>query len=556
MPTPIENFNLVEGVNLDDSQFTESEILAAQSVVRQYLGDKYYDLDLSELSSLNDLVVRPLAQVFLLVGKLVSEFAKTNTLSSALASASSSDKIVDALLSNFSVSRRNGNPSSGRVKITFLGSQSSVSIPKSTVFSTIDGLTYSPATDIVAAETPTTEGQIQLHADVTGTQTFAVVPVVASAPGLKYNVEQYTPLSVSPVPFQMISAVAFSKFSGGDDSETNQQVIARLLPAMSARNLASPMAIEQTLRDAFPSIQQISVHGINSPLMSRNSHNVFSIKAGCMCDVYVKTSSFFEDYSVSKIADPIVAGSAAAELFPRHIGKYAVKLSRYDIPGSYGITYITPQEDSVVGGYPIVERLRSFNKKAADGTTENDITLVSEGAYSSFGEEYAVFDTGSVADTEIGVTVHADALPDIRQIQEFVNSAGAQTAMVDTLVRAVIPCVVETSEIKVRAAVGSVTAEDLQSAVIGYINSADPKTGSVRIDGIVQVLRSNPAVISVDTPIRITGTVMCPDASYSSVSFSTESSLEIPADLSMGYGPQNIGFFARSSTIPLTVIEV
>ena len=68
---PIESFNLVEGVNLDDTSFSKEEILAAQAIIRQYVSDRYKDLDLSELASLHDLVVRPLAQVFLVVKKLI-----------------------------------------------------------------------------------------------------------------------------------------------------------------------------------------------------------------------------------------------------------------------------------------------------------------------------------------------------------------------------------------------------------------------------------------------------------------------------------------------------
>lgn len=558
MSTPIENFNLVEGVNIDDSQFTEAEILASQAIIRQYLSDKYSDLDLSQLSSLNDLVIRPLSQVFLVIQKLILDFSKTNTLSDAInLPASSSEAIVDALLSNFSISRRSGSVATGKVKVMVNGSPSSVAFSQSTTFTTMDGLVFSPTASFVAAMSPVSSDQLQLYPDASGTQSFALVPVTASSAGSKYNLEQYTPFTVSPAPFQMVAATAFAKFSGGDDSETSQEVVSRLIPALSARNLASPLAIEQTLRDQFPSIQQIAIHGIDSTLMTRNSHNVFGIKSGCMCDVYVKTSSFVEDYAFPKIATKIVAGTPSASMFPSHVGKYVVKVSASDAPGNYGVTAITPQEDSVIGGYSILARSRSFNRYATSGIIENGIATVSEGTYSPYGEEYVAFDAnGETALSEVGVTVHVDTLPYIKEIQSFVNGDGAQTALVDTLVKAVVPCVVETSEIKVRVKIGSVTAEELQDAVIAYINSVDPKTNTVRIDGIISVLRANENVISVDAPILIVGNVLCVDQNYTSKKFSTESILEIPTDLELGYGPQNIGFFARSSTIPLTIIEV
>ena len=79
MSTAIENFNLVPGVNLNDSLFTPEQITEAQSKVRQYLSDMYSDLDFSELSSLNDLNVRPTAQIYLIIQQLIQQFAATNT---------------------------------------------------------------------------------------------------------------------------------------------------------------------------------------------------------------------------------------------------------------------------------------------------------------------------------------------------------------------------------------------------------------------------------------------------------------------------------------------
>ena len=47
MALPIENFNLIEGINLDDSSFSTEEINEAQALVRQYIADRYQDLDFS-----------------------------------------------------------------------------------------------------------------------------------------------------------------------------------------------------------------------------------------------------------------------------------------------------------------------------------------------------------------------------------------------------------------------------------------------------------------------------------------------------------------------------
>ena len=563
MATPIENFNLVEGVNIDESQFTQAETLSAQSLIRQYVSDKYVDLDLTELSSLNDLVIRPLTQVFLVIKKLIEDFSKTNTLYEAVnLPETASNNIVDALLSNFSIYRRNGNLSTGKIKVNIQGAPSSVSFPQEMTFTTVDGLVFNPQSEFVAAETPTSATQLKLYTDETGTQSYALVPVAADSDGSAYNVEQYTPFTVDPISFNLVTATAFSRFTGGDDSETNEQVINRLIPALSTRNLASPVAIEQTLRDNFPSIQQISIHAINSPLMTRNSHNIFGIKAGCMCDVYVKTSSSLDEYYVGATASLITTASEYADL-QGYLGKYVVRVTNDEklgpcIPGLYEVSRVTSQESGVFGTYPILLNQRGYGNLSINSQQENYLFDVKEATYSSYANALIVFDPMLGYGTPVpslAVNVYALALPDIQRIQSYVNEGGTQTALVDTLVKAVVPCFIETSEIKVSVKTGTVKAEQLKDLLIRYISSVDPKNDTIRIDGLILALKDNENVISVNTPILITGTVLAPDRNMTNVSFSTESILEVPTRLDLGFSRTNIGFFTRGENVPLTIIE-
>ena len=560
MATSIANFNLVHGINIDDSQFDASDILAAQAIVRQYLEDTYVDLDFSQLSSLNDLNVRPMSQIFLVLQKLIQEFNKTNTLSKVIDSPSTANSaIVDALLSNFSISRTAGKTATGFIKITISGTPSSVLIPSSYVFTTVDGISFSPSSDFVASTTPIVAGQTKLYVDASGTQSFAIVPASATSVGAQFNIPQYTPLSSSSNIYNFVSAAAFSAFSGGSDTESDTAVISRLIPALSARNLSSPLSIDQTLRDKFLYIQQISVQGIDGPLMTRNSHNIFGIKSGCFCDIYVKTSTSVTETALSKTAVKIVSGDPATSDFQDYIGKYLVRVDVGDAPGFYDVSRITPGATNLLGTYTILKKKRGVDPTTTSGRVLNSVTLVSEGFYSPYGYEYVVFDPiidPNPSGNSLLVTVYVVGLPGIGDIQSYVDNGSSQVALVDTLVRASIPCFVSTSEIKVRIKSGATTAAALQTGVISYINLIDPKTDSVRTDGIIANLYSNPAVLSVDVPILITGTVLAPDANSTEVQFTTQSTLNVPTNQALGFGAGNIALFAQSSSVPLTIIEV
>lgn len=561
MATPIENFNLIEGINLDDSSFSPEEILEAQSLVRQYIGDKYKDLDFSELSSLNDLVIRPTAQMLLIFRRLIINFAETNTLSKALESgANSSSAIVDALLSNFSLSRRFGSVASGKIKLVIDGTPSSINITNILEFSTIDGLRFVPQQSYVASSSPTSAEELKIIHDSSQRQSTIIVPAVAVDSGSNYNVEQYTPFTISSTnAFQLISASAFSNFSGGSNDETNPEIINRLIPALSARNLASPLAIEQTLRERFPAIQQIAIHGVNSKNMTRNSHNIFGIKTGCFCDVYVKTASFFEEIVTEKIAEKIQWADPDMPELSNYIGKYLVKINREDAPGYYKVNRVTLNDDNIFGSYLILDSFKHINTSSLDGTNQNYINNITEGNYSSFIEEYIVFDPiddPNPSGTSLTVKIYFEGLPQIKAIQDFVNGDDAQTALVDTLVRACVPCLIQLSEVKVKVKSETISAEKIQSMIVDYINSIDPKSQEIRADGIISALKTDSNIVSVDTPLLITAKVISPDENNTVVEVFSESTLVVPERLDLGFSKDNIGFFCRKSDIPVTVIEI
>ena len=211
MSDPIENFNLVQGINLDDSNFSKQEILESQLIIRQYLSDRYLDLDFSELSSLNDIVIRPMSQIFLVLKSLIQQFSKTNTLLGALElKSNASDKIVDAILSNFSTTRNEGNIATGRAKILVPPNLTSIVISKSTTLETTNGLQFSAVDNYVATTNPSKSTDLKIYKDPNlSSSSFVLLPVIATEPGTKYNIQEYTPFSVKNLSSSRMNLIPF-----------------------------------------------------------------------------------------------------------------------------------------------------------------------------------------------------------------------------------------------------------------------------------------------------------------------------------------------------------
>ena len=98
------------------------------------------------------------------------------------------------------------------------------------------------------------------------------------------------------------------------------------------------------------------------------------------------------------------------------------------------------------------------------------------------------------------------------------------------------------------------TAEDIQSNVVDYINSVEPKKENIRIDGLISSLKQNEGIISIDTPILIAAKIL--SAGKDIVETFTESILVIPERRDLGFDRNNVCFYCRRSDIPVTLIEV
>jgi len=547
MSDPIENFNFVEGVNLNDSKFTPEQINQTQEFVRQYLEDRYQNLDFSPISGLNDSVVRPAAQLILISRGFIEEYNKSRTLYDALNN-EGNENIVDAILSNFLVSRRIGNKSTGSIKINIENYDINQNISLSSWFTTTDGLRFSPQRDYTATSGATGILDTEIFQSNVGNSGYFIIDVVAENVGEAYNIKKNIQLDYDGSIDGLISAVSLDQFSGGESNETNQSIYNRIISSLSARNMTSPLAIDQSIRDNFPSTLTTSTHGVSSPYMKRNSHNVFGVKSGCSCDVYIKNSYAPKTKEIHAVASRIEEGDALAGDDNEFAGNFVVTINKNDFPGHYEVTRVKPiSSNKIIGSYEIIKKTR----KITDLQAQNELHTVSEAAYSRYSSTDVIFaESPSTELDEISVTCEVSGLEGIGDIQDFANSGGSQTALIDTLIKACVPCFISIEPITVKVTADStVTSSAIVSEISSYILGVDPSVDRLRSDIIISKILSMDGVTGVDLPIRINAAILVPSEEPETISVSTISTLVIPSLPGKFVGPETVGFFVKEGNI-------
>jgi hypothetical protein len=553
MTSPLTSLGFTPGQNLNLSRFTDSEIQAAESLVSQYLLDTFPTMDFAKGSTLYDIVVRPTAAIYL-ISRLEWESLKaTQSLRGVISNPElASDDVVNAILSNFQITRKAGSAAAGYARMVFSRGVSQA-IQSSLIFRTQDGLEFKPAGAFRLIDSVVEETDIQLVANGVS-QYVAIVPLRAVMHGAKYQISDGTPFTVNVQSSAFVSAAAFGNFSGGSDDETNADLINRLPEAMATKNLASRLSVSATIKDRFPNIVDVSTQGAFDPAMTRNAHNVLNVKVGGFADIYVKALSGVSVRSLSLNASRISLDTEAKN------ATYLAAIGRDMVPGIYFARSVRTDVSSI-SGFLITDQVRGLDMSPlSGGRPTNLVPLVVEGAFSRYQTLDVIFvvdydeSTGQTIEDQLAETmpVIVDAVftEQIEQIQDMVSDRESGIILADYLVKAAIPCFVHLPLIRVKAQSYDV-ATDIRLEIYNYINKL--RMGApLSIDEMVVRIRSVPGVSGVALPLFATGEILCPSGDILDVR--SDGDLEIPYKPHLGVVPQNTTFLVELAEIDIEVI--
>ena len=404
-------------------------------------------------------------------------------------------------------------------------------------------------TTVNGTPSPSNSIDVQLYSsDSTNTQWYFIVPVTAAGSGSTYILvgqPQFT--MADPIP-NLISIFAFGGFNNAVNQETNDQLIARIPNALSAKNLVSRSSLNSVLKDKFPQVTSVGVAGFGDPALRRGADNVFGIKTGGVADVWVRTSPYPLTRSFT-ITAAKTSNTVSGDVF-----EFVVPSNLF--PGNYFVSAVNDigQPSNVAGSYQILSQSNSVQQGSGHIISSSD-----QGAYSAYQVSTVTF---LVPPTTGGAPVYTSSTqafvvqvmgcPDIDVIQNYVSDPSIRPAGMDYLVRSAIPCFVSFSPITVYGQ----SSTDVNSVVINISDYVNGLTAgqSISVDAVVNTIRNVTGVTRVELPITVSGRIMCPDGTYIDV-FSNDI-LEVPINTQKQISPDTVGFFVSTDNIPVSSILI
>jgi len=232
-----------------------------------------------EGSAIRDLAVKPLTG---LLAPYTTELESIRDQLSFANLENLDEDAADSLASNLFVTRKSGDVSTGVVRVYF-EEPVITSIPAEVEFISQQGYRYYTIQEIsLTAEEMSLNFENGLY--------YIDVLVEAEKVGAEYNIpEGSITRTTSPMPNGVVAILNPNSFSGGDNSETNEELKARIETAITVRDLVTKKGIHFVLPERFTFIDDIRAIGFRDPEMLRDE--IFGYHIGGKVDIYVKTSN-------------------------------------------------------------------------------------------------------------------------------------------------------------------------------------------------------------------------------------------------------------------------
>jgi hypothetical protein len=458
--------------------------------------------------AVNALVVRPAAALLEAAKQAFAGAGNHSNLALLLNGESDqSRELLDEFSENYCVTRRIGAKASGRIRLVF-GGDGYRTIGLTTQFSA-NGITFlsgSIRQASPAGQQNLSGGEVFRKMPDESGYFFFDISVTAKNNGSAGNLVRGAELAmVDPLP-GFIRAVVLETFTGGEDDETNESLIRRMVLGVSAKVLSSRVNMRAALLERFPDIRDSSVIGSGDPEMTRDKHSVFPGSTGGYADWYVGTTRQLA--TMDYVTDQITPMFHSPEGW---IG-YAVYITGDQIPCLYSVLSVQNEETLE---YLVIDQqgclLRDGVLPSVSGVREDSnapmIYEDAEGVFSAY--SYAAVQIRSRTPlTKVRVT--ASYAPQITEIQNWVLTSGQSPLGLDILVKAAIPTTIRFSAV-LHTPAGENTADSispLQNLIAEHINHL-PFNGLLAVSGLLALLHNNlPAGSFVTIPALFAQTLL------------------------------------------------
>ena len=228
------------------------------------VGEEFPDLDFSDRSSLHDLLLFPSAVILQPNRDLLRVIARNVNLRNFQVM---TEEELDALASNFLITRRAGDRARG-VQRVFFRQARPVQIGQAASFFDDLGNRFVPT-----AFTSATQSQIEANVYSSTGEFYLDVPVMAVVEGAEGEAVAGSVTRVQGIA-GATRTVNEKSFSAARDPDSNTELYARLLEGVTNRDLVKAPAIATAIKNAFSSVRAVEVVGFGDEAMTRDTVGV------------------------------------------------------------------------------------------------------------------------------------------------------------------------------------------------------------------------------------------------------------------------------------------
>jgi hypothetical protein len=553
------------------TQQSSELVFAKEELIVAFLQEAFPNLDLSPGTALRDIVVRMYAHLETRIQEQIDLAQISSSLLEISKNPEAADDIqVERLLSNYNVTRSQGSVASGKLRL-FLSAAQSTIIGVDTEIS-INGIVFNPTESFLLVPSNLfTADTGQRIISQSGSVFTAIIDVVAAASGSNGNVRTGALMqSMTPTPTTIISGKVDSDFTGGADADDNQVLIDKMKTGVVGKVFGGRDHIKAKLKAQFPGIVDVGCVGFLDPEMRRDVIN--GVHTGGRVDIFVKSASY-----PSRIQEQLIPKLISFDTVNK-IGLFEILLDVDKAAGMYSVESIKSIINQA-GSYEIVSDIRTFNNSSFHYTQDPSKSAFS--AYQRAAIRFIVpfegmllaWSSAETAPTEAAFITNLEyyktnqesqgffkyfveylKMPNLREIQAYVDLAEERSLSSDMLVHAPIP-VMSSVQIRLLKKSGAPTIDTaaIKTAIVSKFNSygfGESIPGSALIHTAYQNI---PEGYVIDLPIHMYGVVINSDLSKD-VIFSSDS-LKPPVNIERGASGKNVCFFLESNMVDISIRE-
>jgi hypothetical protein len=487
---------------------SQEKVEQARALLVQSLREKSPSLEFRR-GVIHDIIIHLESVIHAAQETYADKFRKSGSIKEISADPAMADNtLVDAVLSNFLITRKVSNRSTGSIIIKITDPVLLVVAQGSsfTYLSKSYSVTSSFSTKINATDVFLPTDRL-LNYTGDGYYSFTV-EVQSDDVGEAFSLPQGSPLSPNFDIPGFISAHALNDFFSGKAEETNKELLLRLKDGITSDGFSNKSAIASLIKKNYPTVMDVSAIGFGDPEQIRY-HGIMPISEGGKLDLYIKSEGTPANINID-VSAVLIGFRVEGEVWQASIPA-SKAYNFYDI-----VRVVKKEEEAnfgIVNGYGVLSISRSYDVTLSGDEFIPEIEKPIEGAFSKYQTATVTFlDTDNEGVSPLGSRANYSLTlryqRNVKEIQDFLNSPTVRPMSFDVLVKGAIPL-----DLKIAIIISNrdpsyvVDNSVISYAVSSYVNNLkinQPLYKSDIISVIHGLLESEQSVVSVDMRGKIT----------------------------------------------------